>query len=248
MISLLLLVLLSISADAYAIYSDISIVSVQYPLYSQPIIQKNYTMVEPNVIESANWIWTNGTTRSATFEVVFYARFSTSATLHLKANNTFYAYLNGVIIRAGTKYETTAINILTACGLNNLTIQVENKDPIAISSGLVFAIYQAENYNCGTNGYYNPDTCACDCLGYFSCLPNQQILGHPTCACACTNQGITRCNGYNQYFDTKTCACKCFPSYCQPGFIFDQSTCSCRCKPTTCSNGAVWNYNQCRCL
>lgn len=205
-------------------------------------------MAEPNVMDSSNWIWTNGTTRAATFEVLFYARFSSTAGLQIKANNTFYAYVNGVIVKAGIKYEASYTSVWLACGLNNLTIQVENKDPLATSSGLVFLISQSENYNCGSSGFYNTDICACDCLGNFSCLPNQQMIGYPTCGCTCTNQGVTRCNGYNQFYDTKTCACKCFPIYCQPGFILDQTTCTCRCKPATCSGGAVWSYNQCRCL
>ena len=140
---LLILVLLSISANSYNIYCDISTVSVQYPPYSQPILQKNYTMVEPNPMEGSNWIWTNGTTRSATFESIFHARFSTPANLYIKANNTFYAYVNGVSVKAGIKYESTYTSIRLACGLNNLTIQVENKDPLATSSGLVFLISQA---------------------------------------------------------------------------------------------------------
>lgn len=65
-----------------------------------------------------------------------------TADVSIKANNSYFAYLNGVSIRAGYKNQTDSTSITLLCGLNNLTIKVENTSPNATSSGLVFKIHQ----------------------------------------------------------------------------------------------------------
>jgi hypothetical protein len=64
-------------------------------------------VADPNPIGlSPNWIWINGTSKTATFETLFYSPYSGMGDLSIKANNTYYAYLNGISVRAGYKYQT----------------------------------------------------------------------------------------------------------------------------------------------
>jgi hypothetical protein len=202
------------------------------------------------VIEGSTWIWSTTPTNRATFETLFYGRYAANAFIYIKANSTYNVTLNGQFIRIGTKFNLDGFSITLACGLNNLTIQVQNSDPNATSSGLVFSVIQTDNLvSCSTNlGFYNFSTCNCECLGDFNCLTGQLKLGYPTCGCSCVNQG-TRCSDLRQYYDLKSCSCKCFPVFCQTGFKQDPDICTCRCFPTTpCANATIWNYNQCRCL
>ena len=108
------------------VFSDPGTTIVQYPLYSRTINQKSYSISNPNPSGfdyGANWIWSNGSTRFATFETMFYARLSGSATLYVMSNSSYYSYINGVSVRSGYKYLTTdQTQISLRCGLNNLTI------------------------------------------------------------------------------------------------------------------------------
>jgi hypothetical protein len=111
----------------------------------------------------ANHIWTNGTSRIATFETLFYARWTGQTELTIKANNSYYAYLNGVSIRAGYRNQVETTSIALSCGLNNLTIKVENNDTNVITSAVIFRIYQNDAYmpTCNANGFYNYSSCSC---------------------------------------------------------------------------------------
>jgi hypothetical protein len=164
MLEFLIFLSLSFSASSYYVFSNPSTVTVQFPLYSQPILQKSYSISDPNPIDAgANWIWVNGTSRSATFEILFYGISVGSAYLYMKANNTYYVYINGVSISSGTKYTAANIYLPFSCGLNNLTITVENNDISATSSGLNFRISVPDSpwINCNTNSYYSYPSCTC---------------------------------------------------------------------------------------
>lgn len=188
MLKLSILILLSAVANSYFINSDYSIVTVQFPLYSQPISQVNYTRDNPNPLNSpTNWIWINGTTKKATIEHLFNGRFLQFGTLYVKANNTFCAYLNDVSVLTGWTFDTYTTSVNIPCGLNNLTFKVENTDPNATSSGLIFQLAIADASACSTNGYYNYDICSCDCLGNFTCSTGQKMIGYPVCGCKCLN-------------------------------------------------------------
>ena len=112
--------------QSLSVRSDPANTRVQSPLYSETILQKNYTIANPNPSSfdyGANWIWSNGTTRSATFETLFYARLSGTAYLYVMANSSYYAYISGFCVRSGSKYKTDQTIIYLSCGLNNLTIK-----------------------------------------------------------------------------------------------------------------------------
>jgi hypothetical protein len=240
-----LLVSLTI-AHCFTISSDPEKTTVQDPPNSNTILQKNYSISDPMPYD-ANWIWTNGTSRSATFETLFYGRWVESANLMIRANNTYYAYMNGLIVKTGSKNTTDSTSINVQCGLNNFTVIVENNDTNATSSAVIFRIYANEAYipTCTTNGFFNYSTCSCECSGEFECTSSQQKIGYPICGCKCANEA--KCNSAGQFFDQKTCSCKCFPAYCRPNFQQDMSTCNCRCKETTCTSGK-WNSTLCKCV
>lgn len=130
---------------------------------SHTILQLNYTVADPNPIYYANWIWVNGTSKVATFETLFHSTMAGQADIQIKANNTYYAYMNGISVKAGYKYQLDQASIYLSCGLNNLTIKVENTDVNATSSGLIFRVSRSDGYipTCSSNGYYNYSSCAC---------------------------------------------------------------------------------------
>lgn len=159
-----LLVLLVITTNCFYVFSDPSTTTIQHPLYSYTILQKNYSMIDPNPMEyGVNWIWTNGTSRIATFETIFIAPYAAQGELNIKANNSYYAYVNGISVRAGSKNLSESTAIRLSCGINNLTIKVENTDPNATTSGVAFRIYQQDSLipTCTNNGFYNYSSCAC---------------------------------------------------------------------------------------
>jgi len=138
--------------------------------------------------------------------------------ISIKANNTYYAFLNGVSIRTGYKYQSESTTVMLSCGLNNLTIKAENTDSNAISSGLIFRINQFDYMaitTCNNNGFFNYSTCSCQCSGIITCLPTQQFANYPICGCKCGNQASLNCNSNVQYFDQQSCICKCVPIYCR---------------------------------
>jgi hypothetical protein len=107
MLKLFISVSLLIIVKNFNVFSDPGTTTVQFPLYSYAILQSEYTKADPNPIQNgANWIWTNGTSRFATFETLFYSYATTSGDLTIKANNTFNVFLNGISMRLGYKYAT----------------------------------------------------------------------------------------------------------------------------------------------
>lgn len=68
-----LISLILVTSNTLIVRSDPSITTVQYPLYSHAIIQNNYSIAYGYIDSGANWIWSNGSTTSATFETLFYS-------------------------------------------------------------------------------------------------------------------------------------------------------------------------------
>jgi hypothetical protein len=65
---ILLITLLLIAANCYFYSSDVESTTVQYPANSYAVLQFDYARTNPYPFsEEPNWIWTNGTSRNATF-------------------------------------------------------------------------------------------------------------------------------------------------------------------------------------
>jgi len=94
---------------------------------------------------------------------MFVAYMAGQADLTIKANNSYYAYVNGVSVRNGYRNSPDFTSIMLSCGLNNLTIIAENLDQNSTSGGLIFRIFQNDGYlpTCSNNGRYNYNSCSC---------------------------------------------------------------------------------------
>ena len=107
------IIVVLVQAQAYHnFYSDPEATTVTHPIYSETILQKSYTIATPNPSNldyGANWIWSNGSTRIATFETLFYTHKSGVASLKVMANSSYYAYVNDVSVRSGFKNLTTDV-------------------------------------------------------------------------------------------------------------------------------------------
>jgi len=94
---------------------------------------------------------------------LFYGRYVGNAYVNIKADSSYNATFNGQYIKSGIRFALEGFYVNLGCGINNLTIQVENADPSATTSGLIFLISQSDNLvTCNTNyGFYNFTSCNC---------------------------------------------------------------------------------------
>lgn len=122
-LTLCLLVINSLADNV--VMSSPETVTVLDPPDSQAIYQNSYLISDPNPMATGTfWIWHNKNSTKGTFQTLFYASCSSSSlSITIKANSSFYAYLNGVSFQAFNKFQTISSNVNNVkCGLNNLTI------------------------------------------------------------------------------------------------------------------------------
>ena len=191
---------------------------------------------------------------SATYQSLFRADCLSTGTLRIAVDDIFRVWVNGVYVGTGNDINRVYLyNITLLCGVNNLTIEVDNSFHDT-PSAVVFTVIQDQTqcYNCvtasGLEGHYNRQTCQCECVSRCGCQNPLRWYDYPSCHCACDS--FADCVA-PLYFDNRVCECKCPAKECPLGSSQDPNTCECvgTCAAfSPCPSGQEWDRLLCRCM
>jgi len=128
------------------------------------------------------------------FNKMIYLSCAGPLTLSIAAFGNYQVWWDGANIFNGNNYGSIATTSpSTKCGSHNLTIVVTKTSPKL--SGLIYSLSQDQSncFNCNSNGFWNQNTCSCQCLQGNLCgcptIPGSKSLkvwsDYPTCACTC---------------------------------------------------------------
>lgn len=151
--------------------SDLSTAIINPP-HLTVVDEHVHTTDNPNYLsDGAQWIWNSQNDSwpvgyTNTFQKLFLADCpQTAATLSITADDTFTAYLNGVLVGTGNNWPTIyTFNVSVKCGFNNLTVIAINSVP-QTPAALIFSVAQDQSncYSCSNSvyTYYNREACQC---------------------------------------------------------------------------------------
>lgn len=238
--------------------SDPSTINVVSPSGQAAVLNTYHSANSPDWVGTgAQWLWfSDPTTIAGTLYSIFPAACpQQEATLRITADSGFTAYFNGVLLGTGSSYQKVYVfSLKLKCQNNNLTIFAHNRNKSS-NPALIFAIVQDQSkcFSCDKNplGYYNRETCSCDCLSKCDCQHRlQSWLGYPYCGCKCHVYTI---NSHVVASEPTASLTPENPSFspafapCQPGTYWEEKTCSCQCKRKICRRGFTQNPDTCKC-
>lgn len=230
-----LLAVLQLTACVVILQSSITSTKVVSPIPSLTFPAVSYNTGPLANIAGPGVQWITGPptiSSSVTFESLFYASCTGNAKLKIFAFSSFEAFLDGISIAKGNfadGFKQEGFNVKINCGSHNLTVKVSGT-PVA-QEVLTFSLDQDQSacFNCGSTGFWNDQTCKCDCINRLDTLNDCKCPAprfwrdFPTCGCVCP---VKLCLP-PKYFNPTLCECACRPTYCGPKQYFDNLKCAC---------------------
>ena len=152
-------------------------------------IETSLNAAYPDVIDGAKWIWSDTASNQVIIEHIFWTKCNGPIELSVAAYGSWEVYLNGFPILSGSNWKTASEYSWTPkCGKQILKIVVKKtvKDR---TFGVIFKMEQDKSKCvCKENGWWNPETCRCECRDACPCNSKQGKFwwGYPVCGCKCS--------------------------------------------------------------
>lgn len=131
-----------------------------------------------------------------TFTKTIYLNCGGPLKISIAAYGNYRIWWDGVNVFNGSNSATLATyDLASKCGEHVLIITVTKTGGALKPSGVIYSLSQDQSscYKCNSNGFWNDNTCACECLQGNLCgcpqIPgtqkNKTWTAYPTCACTC---------------------------------------------------------------
>lgn len=182
---------------------------------------------------NAQWINSTMTSSSNPWYTIFKITFCNDCpaqayvVLNIYATGWFWAFRSippWHWIGSGPAWTIHTFTVPVSCGKNEILIYVWGTRN-AIKHWITQD--QSNCYDCKNSmtGFYNRDTCKCECLSKCDCRQPHNWYDYPTCGCMCK---FSQLCVKPKYWNAQKCACVCPPICCPKGYYPSQETCSCK--------------------